>query len=215
MNALRWPRALLGAGRSYARIAWWGLVAPRLLERDELQLVQAVLLDPPAPAARAPDVWLAERSDLRGLELPGGRVEAGEDDAGALRRELREELGVEIEIEALVGHWVRRGFRPHTARVYRCRLAAGSRPPTPRGDETQAVVRRPLASAANDPELLPWYREALERVRDGGSEVLERCERQGLASVWQAARIDLARRLRAGAAPRREGSRGGDLSGSR
>ena len=35
--------------------------------------------------------------------LPGGRVEAGESDAEALRREVREETGLEVEVGALVG----------------------------------------------------------------------------------------------------------------
>jgi 8-oxo-dGTP diphosphatase len=38
-----------------------------------------------------------------GWELPGGKVEAGEDDRAALVRECREELGVEITLGERVG----------------------------------------------------------------------------------------------------------------
>jgi 8-oxo-dGTP diphosphatase len=36
-------------------------------------------------------------------EFPGGKVEAGEDDPSALRREYREEFGVTVEVGPLLG----------------------------------------------------------------------------------------------------------------
>lgn len=38
-------------------------------------------------------------------ELPGGRLEAGEDPAPCLAREIAEELGVAVEVEDLVDCW--------------------------------------------------------------------------------------------------------------
>lgn len=183
LRALRaLPVALVGAIASYARIAEWGLLAPRR-ERAPLVLVQAVLLDERG-------LLLAERSDLRGWELPGGAREEGEDDAGALRRELSEEIGIDAEVGRHLGDWVRTGFRPHTARVYVCRPIGK---PAPVGPETQGVAW--FAPEAPPAQLFPWYREALALALGEERPPVSRTEHHGLAMVLAAARIDLARRL--------------------
>jgi 8-oxo-dGTP diphosphatase len=66
-------------------------------------------------------------------ELPGGRVEPGESDVDAVRRECREELGVDVRVGDVLGPDVvlgkdKRG-REMLLRVYRAELAdAGARP---------------------------------------------------------------------------------------
>ena len=60
----------------------------------------------------------------RGLwSVPGGRVEPGEDDAAALVREMREETGLEVTPDVLVGR-VQRG--PFAIADYGCVVVDGS-----------------------------------------------------------------------------------------
>lgn len=66
---------------------------------------------------------------LAGLwELPGGKVAAGESDAAALVRELREELGIEVTVGARLGADVALSDTM-TLRAYRVSLTAGSPQP--------------------------------------------------------------------------------------
>src|SRR3954465_15958654 len=79
---------------------------------------------------------LLVRPHGRGWEMPGGRVEPGEDVVQAAVREVAEETGCEVEVEALLGV-DNRVSEPKMLMVrFRCRYLSGEPRPS---DETPEV----------------------------------------------------------------------------
>lgn len=175
---------LAGALPVYARLAWWGLVRPRLAEREPLVVHQAVVRGEAG-------ILLALRSDLRGWELPGGNAEPGEGEREALCREVREETGLEVEPERRVGDYVRTGFRPHRARVWLCRVLGGHLRPSP---ETPRVAWYPPDRLPAT--LLPWYRAPIADALADLAQPVERHEHNGPAAIAAGMAIDLRTRWR-------------------
>ena len=94
-------------------------------------------------------------------ELPGGKVEPGESPLDALHREIHEELGVEIQIGALlkgplVGRWPL-GDR-HVIQVWLARITRGEPHPLQDHDELLLLSKTMLYD-------VPWLAADLPIVR--------------------------------------------------
>ena len=173
---------LAGALPAYAQTAFDGLAPRALGGAGAVVVVQAVVRSERG-------VLLCVRRELRGWELPGGELLPGEAEPLGLQREVREETGLEVAAERLVGEYHRSGFRPHRARVYACRVLGGSLHPS---RESPRLAW--FDPAALPRTLFPWFRTPLEDALRGLSEPALRREHQGLASVLAGMRIDLRMR---------------------
>lgn len=96
-----------------------------------------VLVSQRGPGAGHPGRW----------EFPGGKREPGEDDDVALKRELLEELGVEVDVGPLL--WTATAG-PLVLRFFRCDWRPGQRP-RPLGSVQFRWVRREELAALSFP----------------------------------------------------------------
>jgi ADP-ribose pyrophosphatase YjhB (NUDIX family) len=114
--------------------------------------VAGVILD----AGRS-HVLLIKRRDNGRWEPPGGVLELSESIDAGLRREVREETGVEVDVEALTGVYknMKQGI---VALVFRCNARTD---PLREAEEAVAVAWQPIAEV--DKIMTPAY---AVRVRD-------------------------------------------------
>jgi 8-oxo-dGTP diphosphatase len=93
-----------------------------------------------------------------GWELPGGKVEAGELPEAALHREIREELGVEVELGRMVegpvaGAWPLGDF--YLMQVWLARVTAGEPRPLEDHDQLRVLTKAGLYGVGWLPADLP------------------------------------------------------------
>lgn len=94
-------------------------------------------------------------------EFPGGKIDPGENYIAALRREIREELGVDVEVGELT-HETTHSYPDRTVVLYfyRCRLLGTPRPLL--GQEMRWVPRSELPSLG----FPPADKELIERLME-------------------------------------------------
>jgi 8-oxo-dGTP diphosphatase len=126
------------------------------------------------------NVLLTRRRDLDVWEAPGGGGEADESPWDTVARETREETGLTLVVERLVGvYW--RPKKPALIFQFMCRIAAGAPAPS----EEAAEVRYFPVDALPD-LLAPVVRE---RIQDSlGGRVVYRTQEGPSASEFVAAR---------------------------
>lgn len=95
-----------------------------IVKDKKIEVVAAAILDGEKVLA----MQRSEKMSLPGLwEFPGGKIEARESTSDALKREIYEELGIEIElIDYLNNHSHRYDFGTVVLTVYTAKISSGS-----------------------------------------------------------------------------------------
>ena len=101
-------------------------------------------------------VLLALRRNIDWWNLPGGGMELGETVDEAMRREVREETGLEVEVERLVGVYSK-PQKQEVVLTFRCRAVGGVLSETEESREC-----RYFAPDALPVNILPKHRQRVE-----------------------------------------------------
>lgn len=101
-------------------------------------------------------VLLAHRRDIDWWNLPGGGMELGETVEEAMCREVREETGLEVEVERLVGVYSK-PQKQEIVLTFRCRIIGGELTSTEESRECRFFA--PDALPVN---TLPKHRQRVE-----------------------------------------------------
>ena len=113
---------------------------------------------------------LLVRMASRGWEMPGGRVEEGEDLVAAVAREVEEESGCVVEPERLLAVYSKLSPPPMTLHLFACRHVSGEARAREEAipevgwfeeEEARRLITHPpsaqrLADALSDPERLVY-----------------------------------------------------------
>ena len=137
------------------------------MEKPVIQVVGAAIIN------EHNEVLCAQRgygSLIGKWEFPGGKVEKGETDQEALKREIREELNIDVEVEELIDeNYNEYSDKNINLKVYKCKYVSGEI----RDTEHQALAwKKPdeiesLDWAEADKPILETYLDSLPKQIDG------------------------------------------------
>ncbi len=105
------------------------------------------------------------------VEPPGGKIESGEDPEKALKREMKEELGIEVEIISFFGeHDTKSAEGDFSVKMYICKIIKGE-PKIPESEgeklgDVEWYTFDELESLKEQKILAPNLSEALPRLRE-------------------------------------------------
>ena len=101
-------------------------------------------------------ILLGHRRDIDWWNLPGGGMEAGETVDEALRREVREETGLEVEVEQLVGVYSK-PQKQEVVLTFRCCVIGGTLQASEENRENRYFAPDSVPS-----NTLPKHRQRIE-----------------------------------------------------
>jgi 8-oxo-dGTP diphosphatase len=101
-------------------------------------------------------VLLAHRRDIDWWNLPGGGMEPDETVEEAMRREVCEETGLEVEVERLIGVYSK-PQKQEVVLTFRCRVVGGTLSATEESRECRFFTPDALP-----PNTLPKHRQRVE-----------------------------------------------------
>src|SRR6266699_3963965 len=116
-------------------------------------------------------VLLAHRRDIDWWNLPGGGMEVGETVDEAMIREVREETGLEVKVERLVGVYSK-PQKQEVVLTFRCAVIGGTLYETEESRECRYFL--PSALPAN---TLPKHRQRIEDALLNRPEAVLRAQR--------------------------------------
>jgi len=120
-------------------------------------------------------ILLAHRRDIDWWNLPGGGMEVGETVDEALRREVREETGLVVEIERLVGVYSK-PQKQEVVLTFRCHVTGGTLSATEESCECRYFAPHDLPT-----NILPKHRQRVEDALLNQQSAVIRAQRSSTA----------------------------------